>query len=153
MRNLPVIALAASLGLVALPAAAQHHAHPPAAESAAPAAPAATPAVRHATDAPLRKGMADIRIAVDALGHAEHDHLDAAQVRNLAGNIERAIGGIIAQCKLAPEADATLHGIIGALGRGIAALKADPADTTPVAGMRAALDDYARRFDDPGTTP
>ena len=150
MRNILAIALAASLGTVAPHAAAQHHAHHPAA--AAPAQSAA-PAVRYATDAPLRKGMADIRTAVAMLEHADHGHLDAAQVRNLAGNIERSIGGIIAECKLAPEADAALHGIIGKLGQGIAALKEDPADTAPVAGMRAALDDYARMFDDPAAAP
>ncbi len=150
MRTLLAIALATSLGTLAPQAAAQHHGHAPA---AAPAAQAATPAVRYATDAPLRKGMADIRTAVGMLEHAEHGHLDATQVRNLAGNIERAIGGIIAECKLAPEADAALHGIIGRLGQGIAALKEDPADTAPVAGMRAALDDYARMFDDPGAAP
>jgi hypothetical protein len=147
MRKFPVFALAAGLASAGVPAAAQHRAHPPA---ATPATAATAPAVRYATDAPLRKGMADIRIAVDTLSHAEHGHLDATQVRNLAGNVERAIGGIVAECKLAPEADAELHGIIGRLGEGIAALKANPADTAPVAGMRAALDDYARRFDDPG---
>ena len=108
---------------------------------------------RWASDAPLRKGMADIRTAVGMLEHAEHGHLDATQVRNLAGNIERSIGTIIAECKLAPEADAALHGVIGGLGQGVAALKSDPADTAPVAGMRAALADYARMFDDRAAAP
>lgn len=150
MRNILAIALAASLGTLAPQAIAQHSAHHPA---AAPAAQAATPAVRYATDAPLRKGMADIRTAVGMLEHAEHGHLDATQVRNLAGNIERSIGTIIAECKLAPEADAALHGVIGGLGQGIAALKEDPSNLAPVAGMRAALADYARMFDDPAVTP
>lgn len=150
MRNILAIALAASLGTLAPQAIAQHHAHHPA---AALATQAAAPAVRYATDAPLRNGMADIRAAVGMLEHAGHGHLDATQVRNLAANIERAIGTIIAECKLAPEADAALHGIIGGLGQGIAALKEHPADMAPVAGMRAALDDYARMFDDPGVAP
>lgn len=150
MRKFPVLALAAGLALAGLPAAAQHHAHRPAADTAT----AATgPAVRYATDAPLRKGMADIRIAVGMLEHGEHGHLDAAQVRNLAGNIERSISTIIAECKLAPEADAALHGVIGGLGQGIAALKEDPEDLAPVAGLRAALADYSRMFDDPAVTP
>jgi hypothetical protein len=150
MRNILAIALAASLGTLAPQAMAQHHAHE---HAAAVATQATTPAVRYATDAPLRKGMADIRIAVGMLEHAGHGHLDAAQVRNLAAGIERSIGTIIAECKLAPEADAALHGIIGGLGQGIAALKEHPEDTSPVAGMRAALDDYARMFDDPGIAP
>lgn len=148
-RRFPAL-LFASACVVACPALAQHHAHPAA---PAPVTQSATAAVRYATDAPLRQGMADIRIAVGMLEHAEHGHLDATQVRNLAAGIERSIGTIIAECKLAPEADAALHGIIGGLGQGIAALKAHPADMGPVAGMRAALDDYARRFDDPGMAP
>lgn len=149
MRNILAIALAASLGTLAPQAIAQHHDH----HSASAPATRAAPAVRYATDAPLRKGMADIRTAVGTLEHGRHGHLDAAQVRTLAGDIERAIGTIIAECKLAPEADAALHGIIGGLGQGIAALKENPSDLAPVAGMRAALDDYARRFDDPAVTP
>lgn len=139
----------------ALPAMAQDHAshaaHAAHAQAAAPAAPAA--GERYATDAPLRQGMADIRVAVGMLGHHEHGHLDDAQVRKLAADIERAIGGIIAACKLDPQADAALHGIIGGLGEGIAALKEQPSDPAPVARLRAALDDYARRFDDPGALP
>lgn len=149
IHRVPALLLAIAC-TAAWPALAQHHAHHPA---AAPATQAAAPAVRYATDAPLRKGMADIRTAVGMLEHAGHGHLDATQVRGLAGNIERAISGIIAECKLAPEADAALHGIIGGLGRGVAALKEHPADMAPVAGMRAALDDYARMFDDPGVAP
>jgi hypothetical protein len=148
-HRLPALLLAMAC-TAAWPALAQHHAHHPA---AAPATQAAAPAIRYATDAPLRKGMADIRIAVGMLEHAGHGHLDAAQVRNLVAGIERSIGTIIAECKLAPEADAALHGIIGGLGQGIAALKEDPADMAPLAGMRAALDDYARMFDDPGVAP
>jgi hypothetical protein len=147
-RFLPLAFVAACA--VAPAAVAQQHAHHPGAASTAPAA---APAVRYATDAPLRKGMADIRTAVGMLEHAEHGHLDATQVRNLAGNIERSIGTIIAECKLAPEADAALHGVIGGLGQGVAALKSDPADTAPVAGMRAALADYARMFDDRAAAP
>ncbi len=148
-RRIPALLLATAC-IAAGPALAQHHAHPPA---ATPATQAAAPAARYATDAPLRKGMADIRTAVGMLEHAAHGHLDAAQVRTLAANIERAIGGIIAECKLDPQADAALHGIIGRLGAGIAALKEHPGDAAPVAGMRAALDDYARMFDDPGVVP
>lgn len=140
-----VLALAFTVAPLAL---AQHHAHGGQAAAARPEP--ATPGHRHATDAALRKGMADIRVAVGMLGHAEHGHLDAAQVRKLAGNIEAAIGGIVAECKLDPRADAALHGIIGRLGAGVAALKAHPGDAAPVAGMRAALEDYARMFDDPG---
>lgn len=151
IRAIPVLVFTlASLGsLVAGPAMARQDAHAAHGAHAMPAQ-ATSPARRYATDVPLRKGMADIRIAVDMLGHAEHGHLDATQVRNLAGNIERAIGGIVANCKLDPQADAALHGIIGRLGAGVVALKEHPEDAAPVARMREALADYARLFDDPG---
>jgi hypothetical protein len=151
-RHVSLRLVLAAVCTEALPALAQDHAsHAAHASHAQPATPVA--GVRYATDAPLRQGMADIRVAVGLLGHHEHGHLDDAQVRRLAGDIERAIGGIVASCKLDPQADAVLHGILGGLGEGIAALKEKPSDPAPVARLRAALDDYARRFDDPGAMP
>ena len=149
MRIVPSFLLAAALGLSAPLAFAQDHAH----HHAAPAAQATAPAQRYATDAPLRENMAGIREAVGTLEHAEHAQLDAAQVAALADKVNGHVRTIIAECKLPPEADAALHGIIGGLGQGIAALKENPADLGPVAGMRAALADYARMFDDPAVTP
>jgi hypothetical protein len=128
---------------------AAHAAHGAHAAHAVGAQPQA-PAHRYATDASLRNGMADIRSVVGMLEHAGHGHLDAMQVRKLAASIERSIGGIVANCKLDPQADAALHGIIGRLGAGVAALKERPGDAAPVARMREALEDYARMFDDPG---
>lgn len=154
IRALPVLVF--TLCLVAVgPAAARQDAHAAHAGHVAHAThPAPTqsalPAHRYATDAALRGGMADIRNAVGMLDHAAHGHLDATQVRSLASSIERSIGGIIANCKLDPQADAALHGIIGRLGAGVAALKEHPEDAAPVAQMREALEDYARMFDDPG---
>jgi hypothetical protein len=154
IRALPVLVF--TLGLVAAgPALARqdaHAAHAGHAAHAAPPAPSqsALPAHRYATDAALRSGMADIRSAVGMLDHASHGHLDAAQVRSLASNIERSIGGIVANCTLDPQADAALHGIIGRLGAGVSALKERPGDAAPIAQMRDALEDYARMFDDPG---
>jgi hypothetical protein len=131
------------------PAAAQDHAHHATnAEAQAP-----VEGQRHATDTPLRKGMADIRVAVGALGHYERGHMSTEQALSEIATIERSIGYIVANCKLAPQADAALHGIIGALGQGIAALKADPRDMAAIAQLRKALRDYARLFDDAGAMP
>ena len=113
--------------VVASQANAQAHAHPKAGYVPVSAPQAASR--RHATDAPLREGMQGIRAAVDALGH---------------------VNAIIANCRLAPEADAALHAIIVPLTTHAAALEADPSKLDEIPPMRQALGDYAARFDDPG---
>jgi hypothetical protein len=112
-----------------------------------------TTATRWATDAPLRAGMRGAHDVVAALAHGRHGHLDAAQVRALAAQLEGHVQGIFAECKLAPQADAALHDILLPLLAGARALAADPADLRPVASMQRALDAYARGFDDPGFPP
>jgi len=129
---------------LAVPVAAQSHAHRGMDAATAPA-----PAQRWKTDAPLREGMGRIRAAVDGLGHYEHGHIGAEQALKLADGIERDIGFIVAHCKLEPRADAALHPILGALMQGALALKANPADFATIQPMRNALQDYARTFDDP----
>ena len=145
-------AMFAALLCVALSCAAsvQAHAHPKA--GYVPASAAAHPAasIRHATDAPLREGMQGIRIAVDALGHYEHGHMGPEQAAILAGQVQGQVNAIIANCRLAPEADAALHAIIVPLMTHAAALEADPAKLDEIPPMRQALGDYAARFDDPG---
>lgn len=140
------------------PAAAATHAHaaPPAssasvnqtAKTSSPAAANALPR-RFVADAPLREGMAGIRRSVLALDHARHGHLNAAQVRTLATTIRSDANTIIARCRLAPDADAALHPILGAILAGAAALERDPArPAAAIDGLQAAMRDYARRFDD-----
>ena len=107
------------------------------------------PAQRYATDAPLRTGMAKIRTAVDALGHYERGHMGAEQAVAFATTIQEQVAYLVANCKLEPQADAALHGIIAKLGAGAQALKTDPADLAAIAPMREALADYRRTFDDP----
>lgn len=107
------------------------------------------PAQRYATDAPLRKGMAQIRTAVDALGHYERGHMGAEQAAGFASDIQAQVAYLVANCKLEPEADAALHGIIAKLGAGAQALKTDPANLAAIPPMREALADYQRTFDDP----
>src|SRR5690606_5838293 len=143
MRIVSSFLLAAAMGLTAPLALAQDHAHHTAADAQVTA-----PAERYATDAPLRKGMADIRMAVTALDHHEHGHMNEQQALATVGIIERAIGDIIVNCKLEPEADHALHGVLAKLGKGIAGLKADPNDMGALAPMREAVADYAKLFDE-----
>jgi len=149
IKRLSLATITVALACAALlpaTAFAQHAGH----DDHAAHAPATAPAdgQRYATDAPLRKGMADIRMAVAALDHHEHGHMNEQQALATVGIIERAIGDIVANCKLEPEADHALHGVLAKLGKGVAGLKADPNDMTALAPMREAVADYAVLFDD-----
>lgn len=120
----------------------QHHAPAAAVSQEAPAQ-------RYATDAPLRKGMAEVRAAVDALGHYERGHMGAEQAVTFATTIQEQVAYLVANCKLEPQADAALHRIIAKLGAGAQALKNDPTHLAAIPPMREALADYRRSFDDP----
>ena len=101
-----------------------------------------------ATDAPLREGMARIMDSVESLSHYEMGHLTAEQALGMAAAIEKDVGFLIANCKLDPDADAVLHGIIADLMKGTAELKKDPTDMAALTPMRKAVADYVLKFDD-----
>ena len=76
-----------------------------------------------ATDEPLRAGMSRIRGLVEPqLGAAHAGKLTSAQYRELATQVETEVGGIVANCKLEPKADAMLHLVIADLGAGTDAM-------------------------------
>src|SRR3546814_13047789 len=77
-------------------------------------------------------------------------HMGDERAALLAAGITRDIGWIVANCELAPAADAALHPIIGRLAADAAALKSHPGEVAPIASMRDAMADYAWLFDDPG---
>jgi hypothetical protein len=134
--------------LTGLPAASlalaqQHVSH------ASTTTPGAVPSQRFPTDATLREQMRAIRGNVLALEHYGHGHITKALAAQLADQITAHVNTIIANCKLPPDADAALHGIIGSLLQNASALKADPGRSDTVAGMHKALDQYGRTFDDP----
>lgn len=105
--------------------------------------------VRWQPDEPLREGMRRMATAVGALGHHEHAHLDAVQVRKLADEVNGAAAYMFANCTLEPEPDAALHGLLAQLMGGARSLAQNPDATAPIAPMREALVDYVRLFDDP----
>lgn len=144
------IALACSLGLAAeLHAAPQHHHEDHATAVANTAALPPPPAQRYATDAPLREGMARVRTALDELRHYEMGHMPADMALERVATIEDATRFMFANCKLAPAADAALHGMLVPLLAGAAELKKDPKDIAAVAAMRNAVADFPRYFDYP----
>lgn len=139
-------------------AAADHAAHDAHAAHAAHgghdahAAPVVIPAdhVPWTPDAPLQEGMARVRRAMAALAHHDMGHMDDNGVLAQAAAVDGAIEYMFANCSLEPEPDIALHGLLARLMAGTQALREHPGDAAPLAGMRAALDDYARLFDDPG---
>lgn len=126
---------------------AGHEAH---AAHATPPVVATTPAQRWATDAPLRAGMRSIRQAVQSLDHYEHGHMDATQAHNTAQQIDTAVNQMIAQCKLKPDADAALHGLLVKFIVGAKAVRESQEAPMPqITAMREALVQYPKLFNDP----
>jgi len=93
------------------------------------------------TDEPLRGGMERIRTLV-----ANAAPEDAASMQSLSGGIREQVDYLIQNCKLAPEADATLHVMLADLlqGADLISKEHDPARGLSV--INAALDVYPRYF-------
>lgn len=111
------------------------------------------PGKRWATDAPLRESMVQIRVALEPRLKAIHDNkLPAADYQALADTAEKQVANIVANCKLPPDADAALHGILAQIGEGTEAM-AGKSKLRPRDGairLVQALDAYGRTFDHPG---
>ena len=110
-----------------------------------------------ATDEPLRAGMGRIRGLVEPqMGAAHAGKLTPVQYRELATQIETEVGGIVANCKLEPKADAMLHLVIADLGAGTDAMAGKDAKTRPALGLvkvAQAVNQYGSHFDHPGFKP
>jgi hypothetical protein len=138
------------MALAAVPGAARaQHDHAAHAHVTAPVAP---PAQRWAVDAALRDGMGRIHVALEELRHYEMGHMDATMALDRVGLIEQAAADIFAKCRLAPERDAVLHGMLVPLLGAAQKLQANPQDMAQVQAMRKAVADYPRYFDDPDWT-
>jgi hypothetical protein len=110
-----------------------------------------------ATDEPLRAGMGRIRGLVEPqLGAAHAGKLTPVQYRELATQVETEVGGIVANCKLEPKADAMLHLVIADIGAGTDAMAGKDAKTRPALGLvkvALAVNQYGSHFDHPGFKP
>lgn len=136
-------ALFVAVVLAATPALAHRHA------AHEPSPPPAASAARYPADAALRTAMGRVRNAVEAFEHARHGHMGAEQVRALSAHLDAQIAKVFSECRLEPQADASLHVILGTLLKGSRAMREMPDDFSPVAAMERALADYVRMFDDP----
>jgi len=147
------MAAAAVATLAAAPALAQTHDH----GTAAPAKVRLEAGRKWAADAPLRDGMSRIRALVEPqLAPAHAGKVNATQYAALAGRIETEVGGIVANCKLEPEADAALHAVIAEIGAGTDAMAGKNAQQRPAQGLgpvAKAVNDYAGQFEHPGFKP
>ena len=151
---LAATALAATLTtFAAAPAQAQSHGH----DASAPAKLSLNQGRKWATDAPLRDGMGRIRALVEPqLAAAHAGKLSQAQYTALAGQVEAEVGGIVANCKLEPKADAMLHLVIADIGAGTDTMAGKDAKARPALGLvkvAQAVNQYGSHFDHPGFKP
>ena len=73
-----------------------------------------------------------------------------AQASALAVTIEKSTGYMVANCKLKPDADATLHVLLGQLLEAAAAIRTDPHSAKGMPRIHATLETYPRYFSHPG---
>ena len=146
--KLSASALALVGALFAAPTMAQSAAHHDHAAHAGHDAKPQVPAQRWATDAPLRAGMRNLREATETLNHYEMGHLDDVQRDNAVEKIDAAIKDMVANCKLKPEADAALHGLLEKFIVGANAVRAGRFSKAELAPMQEALALYPQMFDD-----
>ncbi|MCX7156485.1 MAG: hypothetical protein NTW45_08600 [Rhodocyclales bacterium] len=151
-RNSRWLIVVASLALSVAPVYAANHTHEHDAHGAATLK--LDNGQKWKTDAPLRQGMANIKAAVQPHLHAIHENtLKAANYQTLAKRTNTQIAFMVENCKLAPDADAQLHLIIGELGAAAEAMAGkDKAQSRQKGALQLvhALETYSEFFDHPG---
>lgn len=149
-----LVAAGLALGLAAGSLAADAHKHD---HDAAPARLELNNGKKWTTDEPLRQGMHNIRKLMDASLHDIHEgKLSAAKYGALAKKVNAEVGGIVANCKLEPKADAQLHLVIADIGEGVEAMEGKAKKVKRSAGaikVLGALEKYGTYFDHPGWQP
>lgn len=144
-RHAATVALLCTLSLAPMAQAiAQEHDHHAASATVAAAVQRWTP------DAPLREGMRRAYAAVEQLHRTGTGRMSASTIVDRATRVEQAVTFMYANCTLAEEPDAALHGILVPLLGAAQVLKRDPRNLQAVADMREAIAHYPQYFDDPG---
>ena len=149
------VAAAAMVAAISAPALAQTATHDHSA--ATPHKLTLNQGRKWATDEPLRVGMGRIRGLVEPqLGAAHAGKLTPGQYREVATQVETEVGGIVANCKLEPKADAMLHLVIADIGTGTDTMAGKDAKTRPALGLvkvAQAVNQYGSNFDHPDFKP
>ncbi len=143
------VLLTAGTGLGALAQTDPHHDHHAAAE-----APTLKAGQRWETDGPLRKGMEEIKLLVEeALPKAHQGKYTPEEYAQLGKAVDTQVSAIFANCKLPPEADAALHGILIQIIDGSKTVKQPTGKRTPgLLKMMKAVNQYGATFNHPGWT-
>ena len=150
-----IAATGLALGLVATGvAAAEHDAHKHGADAVKLTL---DNGKKWATDEPLRKGMGNIRTEMQASLHEIHTgKFSTAKYSDLASKVNSEVGGMVAQCKLEPKADAQLHLVIADLLDGVETMQGKAKNVKRQTGaikVLAALEKYGNYFDQPNWQP
>lgn len=123
----------------------QHPSHTMAEHTATQLAP--IPGTLWETDAPLREGMQRINSEAVQPWLAYQQHSLTPDVANtLAKSINHNVTFMINNCKLDPEADAALHGLLTELLAGATEIKVDPQSTKGMPRIAHVLKEYPRYF-------
>lgn len=156
-HTLHALMFATGLSLAAASHAAPTHTHEAHAEHGAAISLQLNAGKKWETDAALRQAMGNIRQAIAASLPAIHENrLPAAGYAKLAGKIEAEVGSIVANCKLAPEADVQLHLVVAELLAGAEQMSGKIKKTLRQGGavkVIGALENYAGYFADPQFKP
>lgn len=143
-----------SLAVASLPAAAAEHRHE---HGAAPATLELNNGKKWETDAPLRKGMENIRGAMQAaLSDIHGNKLSAAGYGALAKKVNGEVNDIVTNCKLEPKADAQLHLVIADILEGVEVMQGKAKKVRRPDGavkVLGALEKYDSHFEHPGWQP
>ncbi len=98
-------------------------------------------------DAPLQQGMKSIHTAVMQAVPVFHDNrLKSAEAKRLSAHINKQVNYLIENCKLPPQADATLHVIIAELLSGADTLAKHPQSMSGLPKIVGALNTYPDYF-------
>lgn len=153
-QTLLSLAVAAVLAAAAPAIAADAHSHDQHQAAAQPHKLSLDHGKKWATDEPLRRGMGEIRAALAAKHTGIHKAtLTPAEYKALGETVEKKVGDIVANCKLAPEADAQLHVVVAELVAASDAMQGKEPHAQPSKGaIKAvhAVNEYGKYFDHPG---
>ena len=106
------------------------------------------------TDAALRQGMGEIRVAIaGALPRIHRNELPRGEFERLAAKVQAQVDYVTANCQLPEEADHQLHLVLEQILDGIAAMKADTGQTQGAVQIVQALEQYGTHFDHAGWQP
>ena len=106
------------------------------------------------TDLPLRKGMEGIRHDLEAVLPRIHEAtLSGEGYAALVKGVRGHIADMVKNCKLSPEADAQLHGVLAEIMVGADAMETRAGQSPGAVKIIQALNSYGRHFAHPGWQP